>query len=184
MTGMETNELLQIILQCGAASAAPICASALVLSAEFRAICEQNACGSFGRCWACPPHIGPVEDWMARIRACGEGVLYQSVAPLEDSFDFEGMMAAAHAHAKLGRRIEKALEKDGGAYLHLGAGGCHLCRKCTAPKGRPCRHPDKALPPLEGCGVDVYQAAKAAGLKYINGPNTVTYFGLVLKKEG
>lgn len=119
---------------------------------------------------------------MERIRACGEGVLYQSVAALEDSFDFEGMMAAAHAHAKLGKRIEKALTGRG-SYLHFGAGGCHICRKCTAPEGKPCRHPDKMLPALEGCGVDVYHAAKAAGLNYINGPNTVTYFGLVLERN-
>lgn len=180
---METNELLKIILECGAASAAPIRASELVLSAAFRSLCEQNSCGSYGRCWACPPHIGPVEDWTARIRAYDEGVLYQSVAPLEDSFDFEGMMAAAREHAKLGKRIEKALKKDGSRHLHLGAGGCHICKKCTAPEGKPCRHPDKIMPPLEGCGVDVYKAAKTAGLNYINGPNTVTYFGLVLRKE-
>lgn len=118
---------------------------------------------------------------MARIGACSEGVLYQSVAPLEDSFDFEGMMAAAQEHARLGQRIEKALAGRG-SHLHLGAGGCHICPKCTAPEGKPCRHPDKILPPLEGCGVDVYKAAKAAGLKYINGQNTVTYFGLVLRE--
>lgn len=183
---MERAALLNLILDCGAASAAPIDVSALVLSAEFRTICEQNSCGSFGRCWACPPHIGPVEEWMERIRACSGGVLYQTVAPLEDSFDFEGMMAAAHGHAKLGKRIEKALraaDPDRGSYLHFGAGGCHICRKCTAPEGKPCRHPDKVLPALEGCGVDVYKAAKAAGLNYINGPNTVTYFGLVLERK-
>lgn len=119
---------------------------------------------------------------MERIRACGMGVLYQSVATLEDSFDFEGMMAAAQEHAKLGQRIERALAEHEN-YLHLGAGGCHICPECTAPEGKPCRHPDKVLPPLEGCGVDVYHAAKSAGLNYINGPNTVTYFGLVLERN-
>ncbi|MBP5294985.1 MAG: DUF2284 domain-containing protein, partial [Lachnospiraceae bacterium] len=40
--------------------------------------------------------------------------------------------------------------------------------------------PDKTLLSLEACGVDVYQTAKAAGLPYNNGANTVTYFGLIL----
>ena len=71
---------------------------------------------------------------MAHVRACGGGVLYQSVAPLEDSFDFEGMMAAAAAHAQLSQRIENALNGRG-RFLHLTAGGCHLCRRCTAPDG-------------------------------------------------
>jgi hypothetical protein len=34
--------------------------------------------------------------------------------------------------------------------------------------------------PLEAAGVDVTQLAKLAGMAYINGKNTVTYFGLLL----
>ena len=36
---------------------------------------------------------------------------------------------------------------------------------------------------LEAYGINVYQAALDAGLRYINGPDTVTYFGTVLPKE-
>ena len=46
--------------------------------------------------------------------------------------------------------------------------------------GEPCRHPDKALASLEGSGVDVYNTTKDTPLKYINGQNTVTFFGMVL----
>lgn len=176
---MDTAGLLRLIYDCGAASAAPIDASGLVLRREFRDLCEKNACGSYGRCWVCPPHIGPIDECMAHVRTCGGGVLYQSVAPLEDSFDFEGMMAAAAAHAQLSQRIENALNGRG-RFLHLTAGGCHLCRRCTAPDGEPCRRPGRALSSLEGFGIDVYSAAKDCGLSYINGANTVTYFGLVL----
>ena len=36
---------------------------------------------------------------------------------------------------------------------------------------------------LESCGVDVYNTSRATDLKYINGQNTVTFFGLLLYRE-
>ena len=67
--------------------------------------------------------------------------------------------------------------------LHLAGGACGLCEKCGKETGEPCRHPDRALASLESYGVDVYNTAKHAGLKYTNGPNTVTFFGMVLYSE-
>ena len=61
--------------------------------------------------------------------------------------------------------------------LHLGAGGCHLCEVCAKKTGEPCRHPDRAVASLEAYGVNVSALARLCGMKYINGENTVTYFG-------
>ena len=36
---------------------------------------------------------------------------------------------------------------------------------------------------MEAAGVDVYNTTRDTPLKYINGQNTVTYFGLVLFDE-
>ena len=41
----------------------------------------------------------------------------------------------------------------------------------------------KAIASLEAYGMDVYKTACSAGLKYVNGPNTITYFGMVLFAE-
>ena len=43
--------------------------------------------------------------------------------------------------------------------------------------------PEKALSSLEAYGIDVYQTTKDTDLKYINGADTVTYFGIVLFQE-
>ena len=62
-------------------------------------------------------------------------------------------------------------------------GKCRLCATCAKRDGQPCRHPDDALPSLESYGIDVYHTAKDTALRYINGENTVTYFGMVLFGE-
>ena len=46
---MTRAQLLQLTLDCGAAKAADIRREQVVLSAEFRRICETNQCGCYGR---------------------------------------------------------------------------------------------------------------------------------------
>ena len=172
--------IAQIALDCGAKGAQYLPASAIITDPVFRRICEGNACGKFGRCYMCPPDIGPVEELMAQLALYPHAVLYQSIGTIEDSFDFEGMMEVGHAHCMLSQRIRQALEGKLPGYLHLTGGGCHLCQRCAKQDGIPCRFPDKALSSLEGYGIDVYRTSKATELKYVNGENTVTYFGIIL----
>ena len=68
--------------------------------------------------------------------------------------------------------------------LHLGAGGCGVCESCAKKTNEPCRFPEKAMPSLEAYGINVSELAKASGMNYINGQNTVTYFGAVLFSPG
>ena len=118
---MKEADLVKLALENGATKAAVIPQDAIVLSATFFDICKANQCGNFGKCWMCPPDVGPIEELMARVRSYPKGLLY--------------------------------------------------------------RHPDRALPPMEGAGIDVYKTTKSTDLKYINGANTVTFFGLLLYKE-
>lgn len=132
----------------------------------------------------CPPDIAPVEEMMARVRSFSRGLMYQSISMIEDGFDIEGMSGAAKRHAWLSHRIEQAarpwLADD---HLHLSCGGCNLCNRCAKRDGQPCRMPEWALPPMEGAGIDVYSTVKDTPLKYVNGANSVTYFGLLLFHE-
>jgi len=179
-----STEMIRLALECGAAKAVLLERAQLVASPMFREICKSNGCGKYGRCWVCPPQIGEIDTLIASLDAYDHVLWYQSIAKIEDSFDIEGMFAAGRAHAQLSQRISSALKDQGySGFLHLGCGGCHLCARCAKENALPCRHPDKALPSLEGFGVDVYNTTKDTPLQYINGQNTVTYFGAVLFRE-
>ncbi len=177
---MNHEELVRIALDAGATKATVISADSVVLSATFRDICKSNTCGMYGRCWMCPPDIGEIDDLMAEIRRYKHGLLYQSISDIEDSFDIEGMQEAGVRHAWLSQRIEAFMMPALGKHLHLSCGGCRLCERCAKADGLPCRKPEQALPPMEGYGIDVYNTCKPTELKYINGQNTVTFFGIVL----
>ena len=95
------------------------------------------------------------------------------------------MSEAGYAHMRVSRKLQEAaaplLPED---TLHLSCGGCRLCDRCAKLDAQPCRMPQKALSSLEAYGVDVYQTTQNTGLKYVNGPDTVTFFGMILFHDG
>jgi len=146
---------------------------------EYRVLCEKNSCGFYGACWTCPPDAGTLESRMEQVRSFERAVVFQTVFPLEDSFDIEGMHEASLRHNRLVQEVQSAAKAQGLRCIVLGAGACGVCETCTKRENLPCRFPERAITSLEACGVDVSFLAKLAGLRYINGANTVTYFGVL-----
>jgi predicted metal-binding protein len=146
----------------------------------FRAACESNACGFYGACWMCPPDVGEVNALIAQAKSYDHALVFQTVQEIADSFDIEGMNEASKTHNRLIFQLRRAAKRQGIDCLLLGAGACGGCKTCARKSGEPCVHPDRAVVPLEAAGVDVYHLAKLSGLPYINGKNTVTYFGALL----
>ena len=177
---MDHQMLVDIALDAGATKAVVIPVESVVLNSTFRDICKSNGCGMYGRCWMCPPDVGEIDSLMAEIRKFKHGLLYQSISDIEDSFDIEGMQEAGTNHAWLSQRIEAFLMPLLEKHLHLSCGGCRLCERCAKLDNEPCRKPEQALASMESYGIDVYNTCKPTELKYINGQNTVTFFGIVL----
>ena len=180
---MDEERLIQTALDCGATGADMVGQDGVIMDPSFRSFCEENSCGMYGRCYMCPPDIGPVEELIAQVRSFDRGLLYHTVSPLEDSFDIEGMQEAGRNFTIVCQKVLSALRPSMEGAFFLTGGGCGLCPQCAKPMGQPCRHPERALPSLESHGIDVYNTTRSTSLRYINGPNTVTYFGLILFRE-
>lgn len=175
------DELAALARARGAGNAAVIPVKEIVLERKFRDMCAANACGTYGKCWMCPPDIGDIETLMEEVRTYSYALVYQYVGALEDSYDVEGMADAKKFHVRLAQSLRTVFyEKDIEKTLHLGSGGCGVCTVCAKKTGEPCRSPFLAMSSLEAYGINVSRLAESAGMKYINGANTVTYFGAVL----
>ena len=182
---MKKEEIYELLkknaLDLGAYKASVISTSEITLDRAFRDMCASNACGVYGKCYMCPPDVGDIDELMAEVANYGYALVYQTVSELEDSFDFEGMVEAKKRTYPLAQSMREIFKSCGiKKVLHLGAGGCGVCKSCAKQTGEPCRFPEKAMPSLEAYGFNVSALAKSAGMKYINGQNTVTYFGAVL----
>lgn len=181
---IDEQALVNAALQSGAHKASVIAAADIPLRREFREACEQNTCGQYGKCWTCPPDVGDIDELMARVRRYGQALVFQTVGLLDDSFDYEGMQAAAREHDRVTQAVFGAVMPGLPHTLGLGAGSCQVCEVCTRVKNEPCPWPEKAVPSLEAHGVAVSELAPLCGMNYINGQNTVTYFGAVLYGDG
>ena len=151
----------------------------LPFSPAVREACERNVCGRYGKSWMCPPGVGDWEALEQEIKAYPFAAVFTCKYGLEDSFDFEGMQEGQRQAKRVFAAVVGAMRQAGERFLALGSGGCDLCESCAYPDA-PCRFPDRATPSVEACGVNVMQLAKQIGVRYNNGPNTVTYFFVIL----
>ena len=155
----------------------------LTFTDDVRHMCEQNTCGRYNKAWNCPPVCGTIKELEAACLSYGRGILVNSVTHINDSFDWEGMMEGGRGLCELLVDVKGYADEIGmGDYRIFGGGGCYGCTDCSYPD-TPCHHPDLLFTPIEACGINVMQFAKDAGFKYINGQNTVTFFGMILYNE-
>ena len=178
---MDVNkQLIDAVLALGADCAAVIDTRDVVTDRAFRPMCEANACGRYGKCYMCPPDVGEIDALIASLSDYSSVLVYQHVEALEDSFDAEGMHRARLVMFRMAQALRDRVRELGISHvLHLTAGACGVCKRCAKEDGLPCRAPDRATSSLEAYGIYVSRLAESAGMRYINGQNTVTYFGAV-----
>lgn len=157
----------------------------ITFSEDFRMLCEQNSCGFYNKTWMCPPAVGSFSEQKEKVLSFKQGLLFQTVHPLEDSFDWEGMEEGKLNHQKIFREILEDMRQN---YLFteilpLDAGPCKYCQKCAYLSGEKCYFPDQAVSSLEANGIDVMALVKRSGIPYKNGENTVSYVSLILFRD-
>jgi predicted metal-binding protein len=151
--------------------------SALVFSPELYDTCRTNVCGNYGKSWTCPPAVGSLNEQRDKILRWKQALVFTTTFDLEDSFDVEGMGEARRIHNRLTLDICGKFSPN----PVYGAGSCGVCPACAYPS--PCPFPGQVVSAVEAAGINVTELSRSAKLKYNNGPNTVTYFSMILFDE-
>lgn len=177
------DAVIKAALAAGMTDARVIKTTDIYFDEALRAACESNVCGSYGKSWSCSPQTKPVAELKKEILAFGEGVVVQFVGQLEDSFDVESMYKHNADFRERFKNLVNTLRPQYRRLIGFGAGTCPVCPECTYPRGLPCAQPDRKMVSVEAAGIFVAKTLEACGLKYNNGPNTVTYAGLILSEN-
>ncbi|MBE6038438.1 MAG: DUF2284 domain-containing protein [Anaerofustis stercorihominis] len=146
---------------------------------DIRNICAGESCGQYGRCWACPPAVGTLEECKERCLRYENMLVFTGKYDMDGPFDFAGWKTSMKDFKKLVWRFDEEIKDMFSDYMLFWNEGCGICKECTYPDSE-CRFPDKMHHALEGYGLWVSELASLAGIKYNNGENTVTYFGALL----
>ena len=170
----DTEMLIRLAEVAGFTHAAPLDPGTIELKKEVRAMCAENSCGRYNKCWSCPPSCGELEECAERIARYRIGLLVQTVTEMEDAFDAEAMLNAEKNHKAHFQMLYTVLGREYPGILALGAGCCTQCDVCTYPD-EPCRFPKQMVSSMEAYGMLVMDICKKNSLKYYYGPNTITY---------
>jgi predicted metal-binding protein len=126
-------------------------------------------CGCYGQCLVCPPFTPSPEQMRKVLDAYDRAVLIH--------FEPEAKIKATVAD------LEREIFLRGfWKTFGLGAGSCYFCKDCPVEE-KLCRHPERARPAMEACGIDVFSTVRKAGFP-IEVVSTTrqcpNYYGLVL----
>ena len=107
----------------------------------------QYGCPRYGKSRCCPPHSPDYRRTREILDSYRRGILF-SVAGDSNQLAVE-----------TARRLFL-----GGFYKSLALGGhpCTLCESCDLES---CRFPQKAIPSMEACGIDVFATARRCGFE-------------------
>lgn len=169
----------EVLQSCGCYEVGELDPVSLRFYPEVREMCKQNTCRAYGKTWACPPGVGTLEECRERMLRYRTMLLFTLKCELEDSYDYEGMMAGLSRFKGVVDAVDLAAKGRFESYLLLGNESCERCEVCTYPDA-PCRFPAFLRHSLESYGLVVSELAERAGVTYYNGEATVTYFGALL----
>jgi len=153
----------------------------LVFSDRVRYICRTE-CPQYGKSWACPPGVGPVEECRARCLRYPHALLITTMNEVADIADLEETLTTRAPHEEVTRQVNALLQAQGAETYPLSTESCAVCQKCAYPDG-PCRHPERMFPCLESHGILILDTAERLGIEFQPGGNVVTWFSLILYRE-
>lgn len=171
---MDYTRLIEQAKQIGFTDSGELNIAKLEFLQEVRDMCASDKCHNFGRSWSCPPAAPTLEEMRAIVEKYKNGLLVQTVGQMEDSLDYEEMMASAQRHSSNVREMWKFLREEYPDVYAMGAGGCQKCPQCAYPDA-PCRFPDELMYSMEACGLVVSRVATDSGMKYNHGKDTICY---------
>ncbi len=122
----------------------------------------QFGCGGYGKYYCCPPYSPTPEQTRQVLDSYNRALLFR----LEwTKGQQSGREISNYFKNVVSMEIEMFLDGFYRAFSML-CGPCILCRhtECGVHSNEPCRHPEKARPSMEGCGIDVFQTAHNHGL--------------------
>ena len=154
----------------------------LEFSDRIRYICRTE-CPRYGQSWACPPGVGTVEDCKARCLGYQNCLVVGTVTECENLADIEATLATRPDHEAVTDQVADLLRQQGVEPYILSTDSCAICKHCTYPEGKPCRHKDVMHPCIESHGINIILTLEENGLEFQYGGDVITWYSMLFFNE-
>ena len=175
---MDKNRLEQALSELPIYTYAYIDPKSLEFSSRIRHICQAE-CPMYGKTWACPPAVGPVEECKAKCLAFENCLLIGTITECDDIADIETTLATRGDHEAVTNQVAALLKEQGVHPYVLSTEAFAECEECAYLQGEPCRFPDRMHPCVESHGINVIPTLESLGLDFYYGQNIITWYSLL-----
>ena len=150
----------------------------LEFSNRIRWICEHE-CPRYNKSWACPPAVGSVESCKAKCLSYENCLIIGTVTEISDIANLQEALDTRFDHEAVTDEVAQLLQQQGIEPYILSTDSCAICAKCTCPKGKPCRHPERMHPCIESHGINLIPTLEENGLEFQYGGNIITWYSML-----
>lgn len=176
----DDNTIYEIAAEAGFEDAAVIDTADLQFVYEFRALCEENDCGNYGKNYGCPPFCGTPREMEEKVRKYRKAVVFQSKTTVADVMNPLETKPVKKKHIQQTRRAMKHMEEagmkmDGFAIM---CGPCNFCPTCARLEGKPCTHEEMRTSCLSAYCINATELANHCGMEIEWGGNIASFFSL------
>ena len=154
----------------------------LEFSDRIRYICQAE-CPRYGQSWACPPGVGSVEQCKSRCLSYNSCLVVGTITESDDISDICATLATRFEHEEITNEVRRLMREQGVDPYILSTDSCAICKQCTYPVGKPCRHADVMHPCIESHGINIIPTLEANGLDFQYGSNMITWYSLLFFNE-
>ena len=154
----------------------------LEFSDRIRWIC-QSECPRYGKSWACPPGVGSVTQCKVKCLAYNNCLVIGTITECEDIANIDATLATRADHEAVTNQVRELLRQQGVEPYILSTDSCAICKQCTYPKGKPCRHADVMHPCIESHGINIIPTLEENGLEFQYGENIITWYSMLFFNE-
>ncbi len=150
----------------------------LEFSDRIRWICEHE-CPMYGKSWACPPGVGPVESCKRKCLAYGNCLMIATITEVSDISNIKETLSTRFAHEKVTNQVRDLIRLQHIEPYVLSTEACNQCQRCAILDGEPCRMPERMHPCVESHAINLLKVIEDQGLTFQYGENVVTWFSLL-----
>jgi len=122
---------------------------------DLKVVQACRTCKRYGA-GQCPPSIPNIDYYKLLLPSYKNGIIVYKKFDISGDWKEQGRSSSLEIHNYLLEQRIELLNKGYYYSMILGAGSCKFCPNCITP----CRQPDKAIIPIEGCGIDVVKLMK------------------------
>jgi predicted metal-binding protein len=117
---------------------------------DLKVIQACRSCKRYGA-GQCPPNVPSIDYYKELLPSYKNGIIIFKRFEIGGDWKEQGRSSSLEIHNYLLEKRTLLLNEGYYYSIILGAGSCKACVTCVTP----CRQPDKAIVPIEGCGIDV-----------------------------